>query len=88
VGALGAIDSLQPFNPVNGKEVLHQDLWVSYKMKLPFLDNRIRMTVQLNCRDVWSQGYLQTVGINPDGAPVTYRIIPPRQWYLQATFDF
>jgi hypothetical protein len=87
-GALGAIDSLQAFNPVNGKEVLHQDAWISYKMKLPFLDNRIRMTVQLNCRDMWSQGSLLTVGINPDGTPVTYRIIPPRQWYLQATFDF
>jgi hypothetical protein len=86
--ALGAVDSLQPFNPIEGKEVLHQDFWVSYKMKLPFLDDRIRMTVQLNCRDVWSQGYLLTVGVNPDGSPNTFRIIPPRQWYLQTTFDF
>jgi hypothetical protein len=46
------------------------------------------MTVQLNCRDVWSQGYLLTVGVNPDGSPNTFRIIPPRQWYLQTTFDF
>jgi hypothetical protein len=86
--ALGAIDSLQALNPINGKEVLHQDMWISYKMKLPFLDNRIRMTLQLNCRDVWSQGYLLTVGVNPDGTPQAFRIIPPRQWYLQSTFDF
>jgi outer membrane receptor protein involved in Fe transport len=85
--ALGAIDSLQALNPVNGKEVLHQDAWISYKTHLPF-DPSIRMTVQLNCRDVWSQGYLQVVGINPDGTPLSYRIIPPRQWYLQTTFDF
>jgi hypothetical protein len=87
-GALGAIDSLQALNPVNGKEVLHQDLWVSYKLKLPFLDDRIRATIQVNCRDVWSQGYLLTVGVNPDGTPQEFRIIPPRQWYLQTTFDF
>jgi hypothetical protein len=86
--ALGAIDGLQPFNPINGKEVVHQDLWISYKMKLPFLDDRIRMTVQLNCRDVWSQGYLLTVGVNPDGSAQEFRIVPPRQWYLQTTFDF
>jgi hypothetical protein len=86
--ALGAIDSLQPFNPINGKEVLHQDLWISYKTKLPFLDNRIRMTVQLNCRDAWSKGYLLVVAVNPDASPQVYRIVPPRQWYLQTTFDF
>jgi hypothetical protein len=86
--ALGAIDTLQALNPIYGKEVLHQDLWISYKMKLPFLDQRIRMTVQLNCRDVWSSGYLETVQVNPDYSPETFRIIPPRQWYLQTTFDF
>jgi hypothetical protein len=85
--ALGAIDSLQPFNPVNGKEVLHQDAWISYRMRMPF-NPRIRMTLQLNCRDVWSQGCLQEVGVNPDGSPLSYRIIPPRQWFLQTTFDF
>jgi hypothetical protein len=87
-GALGAIDTLQALQPIYGKELLHQDLWVSYKMKLPFLDNRIRMTIQLNVRDAWSQGYLETVQVNPDGSGETYRIIPPRQWYLQTTFDF
>jgi hypothetical protein len=86
--ALGAVDTLQPFNPIYGKEVLHQDMWISYKTKLPFLDNRIRMTLQLNCRDMWSEGYLLKVGVNPDGSAQTYRIIPPRQWYLQTTFDF
>jgi hypothetical protein len=87
-GALGAIDTLQAFRPIYGKEVLHQDAWISYKMKLPFLDNRIRMTMQLNCRDMWSSGYLLTVQVNPDGSAETYRIIPPRQWYFQTTFDF
>jgi len=86
--ALGAVDSLNAAAIIYGKEVPHQDLWVSYKMRLPFIDNRIRSTLQLNCRDLWSNGYLQTVQVNPDGSPVTYRIIAPRQWYLQETFDF
>ena len=54
---------------------------------MPF-DPKIRMTLQLNCRDVWSQGYLRVAGINLDGSPLSYRIIPPRQWFLQTTFDF
>jgi outer membrane receptor protein involved in Fe transport len=86
--ALGAIDSLQPFNPIYGKEFLHQDSWISYAMHLPFLDKRIRMKVQLNVRDLWSNGYLLTVAVNPDGSSQLYRIVPPRQWYLQTTFDF
>jgi outer membrane receptor for ferric coprogen and ferric-rhodotorulic acid len=86
--ALGAIDTLQAFNPIYGKEVLHEDAWISYKMKLPFLDDRILMTIQLNCRDMWSNGYLLTVQVNPDSAGDTWRIVPPRQWYLQTTFDF
>jgi outer membrane receptor protein involved in Fe transport len=86
--ALGAIDSLQPFNPINGKEVVHQDAWVSCAMHLPFLDSRIRTKVQVNVRDLWSNGYLQTVAVNPDGSPQTYRIIAPRQWFLSTTFDF
>ena len=43
---------------------------------------------QLNCRDLWSNGSLLTVGINPDGSAQAFRIIPPRQWYLQTGFDF
>ena len=86
--ALGAIDSLQPFNPILGKEVLHQDAWISYKQKLPWIDQRIRATLQLNCRDMWSNGSLLAVATNPDGSPQLLRIIPPRQWYLQETFDF
>ena len=86
--ALGAIDGLNVFQGAYGKEVLHQDAWISYKTHLPFLDNRIRVTFQINVRDMWSQGYLQTVALNPDLSPETYRIIPPRQWYFQTTFDF
>jgi hypothetical protein len=86
--ANGAIDSLQPFNPIYGRSVLHQDAWLSYATRLPFLDDRIRMKVQLNVRDLWSGGYLDTVGVNPDGAPTVYRIIPPRQFFLTTTFDF
>jgi hypothetical protein len=86
--ALGAILNYNAFAPLWGKEVVHQDAWISYKMKLPFLDNRILMTIQLNCRDIWSQGYILDVQDNPDGTAQAFRIVPPRQWYLQTTFDF
>jgi outer membrane receptor protein involved in Fe transport len=86
--ALGAVDGLQAFNPIYSKELLHQDVWIAYRTKLPFLDNRIRMKVQLNVRDLWSDGYLSTVGVNPDGSAQAFRIIPPRQFFLTTTFDF
>jgi len=86
--ALGAVDTLQPFNPINQKQLIHQDVWISYRTKLPWLDNRIRMSVQLNVKDIWSNGYLQTVNVNPDGTPQAFRIVPPRRYYLTTTFDF
>jgi hypothetical protein len=86
--ALGAVDNLNVFAGAYGKELVHQDAWISYKMRLPFLDNRIRVTFQINCRDMWSDGYLQAVALNPDLTDSIYRIIPPRQWYFQTTFDF
>ena len=86
--ALNAVDSLQAFNPINGKEYIHEDIWVSYKTKLPFLDDRIKMTIQLNVKDMWSNGYLRTVAVNPDGTPQGFRIIAPRRFYLTTTFDF
>jgi hypothetical protein len=86
--AAGAIDTLSPLDPITGKTQLHQDLWLSYATKLPFLDRRIRLKVQLNLRDLWSNGYLETVGVNPDAAATVFRIVPPRQYYLTTTFDF
>ncbi|HVW21775.1 MAG TPA: TonB-dependent receptor [Opitutaceae bacterium] len=86
--ALGAIDQLQAFNPINSKELIHQDMWISYTTRLPWLDNKIRVKLQLNIRDMWSNGYLQVVQVNPDGSPQGYRIIPPRQFYFTTTFDF
>jgi outer membrane receptor protein involved in Fe transport len=86
--ALGAVDGLQAFNPIYGKELIHQDIWISYKMRLPFLDNRIRATFQINVKDIWSNGSLLVVGVNPDGSPQAYRIVTPRRYYLSSTFDF
>jgi hypothetical protein len=85
--ALGAIDGLNVNAPAWSKEVLHQDLWVSYKMKM-FFDPRIRTSVQLNVRDLWSNGSLQAVAINPDGSPDSFMIIPPRQFFVTVKFDF
>jgi len=84
----GAITSLSPTAAVYDKERIHLDTWVSYNTKLPFLDNRIRAKIQLNVRDLLESGRLDVQGINPDGTPSVYRIIPPRQIFLTTTFDF
>jgi outer membrane receptor protein involved in Fe transport len=86
--ALGAVDTLQPFNPIRDKENIHQDMWISYTLHPAWLSDKLRMKVQLNVRDMWSGGYLHVVQVNPDGTPETYRIVPPRQIYLTTTFDF
>ncbi len=84
----GAVDSLEPTNPVYGPGMFHQDLWLSYKTGIPFLDPRIRMKIQFNVRDLWSNGGLSAVAINPDGRPSVFRVVPPRQFFLTTTFDF
>ncbi len=84
----GAVTSLSPTIAFYDKERLHMDAWVSYTTKLPFLDNRIKMKVQVNVRDLWESGRLSVQGTNPDGAPAVYRVVPPRQWFVTTTFDF
>jgi outer membrane receptor protein involved in Fe transport len=86
--AQGAIDSLNVEEPVWSKEVLHQDMWVSYTFRMPFISDRMRTSVQFNVRDMWSNGYLVAAAVNPDGSPNAFRIIPPRQYYLTVKFDF
>jgi hypothetical protein len=86
--AAGAIDTLQPADPVYGRTQLHQDFWISYAPRPSWLDRRVRLKMQLNIRDAWSDGYLETIGVNPDGSPSVFRIVPPRQYYLTTTFYF
>jgi hypothetical protein len=54
---------------------------------LRFMQNRIRARVQLNVRNVFEDGRLQPIAVNPDGSPWAFRIIDPRQFILSCTFS-
>ena len=41
----------------------------------------------INVRNLFENGRLQTVAVNPDGTPYAFRIIDPRQFILSATFN-
>jgi hypothetical protein len=62
------------------------DLWAAYTTKI--FSDKIRMRIQLNVRDVFSDGGLQAVVYNQDGSPAQYRILDPRSWFVTTTFDF
>jgi outer membrane receptor protein involved in Fe transport len=84
-GQVAADDITKPiYNPAE----LHADAWISYGFKLPFDDGKIKCTVQLNCVDLTSNGYIQAIQYNLDGSPAVYRVFPPRQWSLTTRFSF
>jgi outer membrane receptor protein involved in Fe transport len=85
-GPDGVVLELDPNQPVWDKARFYFDLSVGYRFKL--FNERIRGRVQLNVRDLFEDGRLQPVAVNPDGTPYAFRIIEPRQFILSTTFDF
>ena len=73
-----------PTRPIYGKANFYADLLVGYKTTV----FKVKTKFQLNIRNVLEDGRLQAVGAYPDGAISAYRIIDPRQFILNATFDF
>ena len=88
LNASGQIAANDITKPIYTPAELHVDAWVAYSFKLPWDNDKIRCRVQLNCTDLTSNGWLQTIQFNYDGSPAVYRIIPPRQWALTTTFSF
>ena len=43
--------------------------------------------MQLNVNNVFENGHLQPVAVNPDGTPWAFRIVDPRQFILSVKFD-
>ncbi|WP_157772279.1 TonB-dependent receptor plug domain-containing protein [Lacunisphaera limnophila] len=72
--------------PIYDDANTYTDLWMSYTRKV--FSDKVRMKVQLNIVNAFESGGLQVVGVNYDGSPNAYRIIDPRQFILQTTFDF
>jgi hypothetical protein len=72
--------------PVYDSAHTYADFMTSYAFS--FLEKRVNCTLQLNVRNVFENGGLQVVGVNPDGTARDFRIIDPRQIIVSATFDF
>jgi hypothetical protein len=49
--------------------------------------DKVGTTFQFNVRNVTEGGRLQPIGANPDGTYTGFRIISPRVFILNATFD-
>ncbi len=81
----GVIRSLDGDKPLYDKARYYVDLMTGYNLR--FHDNKIRARIQLNVRNVFEDGRLQAVAVNPDGSPFAYRIVDPRQFILTTTFD-
>lgn len=77
-------DTTRPIWGDNGN--YYTDLWLAYSRKI--FHNRIGMKVQLNCNNALESGRLVPVAANWDGTPWAFRIIDPRQWIVQTTFNF
>jgi hypothetical protein len=80
------ISALDPNKPVYSPAETQVDLFVSYRMRL-FRD-KIRANFQLNGRNVGEKGGgLLPTAVFPDGTPLAYRIVDPRQFILSASFE-
>ena len=80
------ITALDPNRPVYTPAETQIDLFVAYRTRL-FRD-KVRANFQLNVRNVGEKGGgLLPTAVFPDGTPLAYRIIDPRQFILSASFE-
>ena len=81
----GIVREYDPTKPVWEKGETTVDLSARYTLRL--FKDKVRCRVQLNVNNVFENGKLKPVAVNPDGTPWAFRIIDPRQFILSATFD-
>jgi outer membrane receptor protein involved in Fe transport len=81
----GIVRNLDPNRPIWDKSRYYIDLSAGYNLRL--FNNKVRARIQFNVRNIFEDGRLQTVAVNPDGSAYAFRIIDPRQFILSANFD-
>ena len=79
------IRSLDVNRPIWGRPQYYFDAFVGYKTTV-FRD-KVGATFRLNVRNLQEGGHLEPIGAFPDGTAHSFRIVDPRQFILQATFD-
>jgi hypothetical protein len=81
----GIVRNLDPNRPIWDKSRYYIDLTAGYNLRL--FNNKVRARIQFNVRNIFEDGRLQAVAVNPDGTAYAFRIIDPRQFILSANFD-
>ena len=81
----GIVRNYDPNRPIWDKARYYVDVTTGYNLR--FFNEKIRARLQLNVRNIFENGRLQTVAVNPDGSPYAFRIIDPRQFILSANFS-
>ncbi|HEX2862118.1 MAG TPA: TonB-dependent receptor, partial [Lacunisphaera sp.] len=81
----GIVREYDPTKPVWEKGETTVDLNVKYSLRL--FNDKVHCRLQLNVNNVFEDGKLKPVAVNPDGTPWAFRIIDPRQFILSASFD-
>jgi hypothetical protein len=80
------ITALNPNRPIYSPAQTYVDLFVGYTTRM-FRD-KVRTRFQLNVRNVQEDGGgLLATQAFPDGTPLAYRIVDPRQFILSASFE-
>ncbi len=82
----GLIVGLDLENAYTDDATLDLDLWVG--MQRMIMDDKIKMNVQLNVRNVTRSEGFQAINANSDGTPSGFRIEFGPTWTLQSTFSW
>ncbi|MBC2606109.1 hypothetical protein [Pelagicoccus albus] len=82
----GIVRQLDADSPVYDDSQYHVDFWASYRMKA--FSDKVDVKFQFNVRDLFEDGGLQAVGVNPDGSASAYRIVDSREFFFTTTFEF
>lgn len=80
----GVIRELDAAKPVYDSARYYVDFMAGYNLR--FYRDKVQCRLQFNVSNVFEDGRLQAVAVNPDGTPWAFRIIDPREFIFQASF--
>jgi len=81
----GIVRDFDPNRPIWDRSRYIINLHAAYRLHM--FNDKVQARIQLNVNDIFAAQRLQAVAVNPDGNPYAFRIVDPRQFILQVTFD-
>lgn len=82
----GTVTGLDLAHPYKNSSYIAVDAWLGYETKI--FAKKYDLRIQLNARDLQSNGGFRPIVANSDGAHAVYRIQQPRTFYLTTTLGF